>query len=217
MSDIDSNNASTPSTNTDLLAGPATQLMIGGSGNTDTPINTSCDIRTPSYVLDADGRPVTSGTVLWSISTNPHMPDIKITHTNQRDCVVKGIVTQSFSLTYIATYLNLRTSKTIPVKAVAASAPKIFAVSPPHLGSFPVGTRVNLKVRTTGIPPTETSYYLVEYFNNDGVRLGTGRNFPDFEASTSATYKGLQSVNAKLVDNRTQETVSTLSFIYTIV
>lgn len=112
MSDINSTKSS------DTQAGVPTELQIGGSGFTDTPINTECNISTPSTVFDADRRTITEGSVEWTMSTNPAMPGMTLVHSNHRNCRVTGIVTQTFSLTLRATYPGLSASKTITVKAI---------------------------------------------------------------------------------------------------
>ncbi len=130
MNDFNSSNESAKNKDTHALAGPATLILIGGSGDTDTPINTGCAIPTPSLVQDANGNTVFDGVVYWSMSTNPHMPNFNITNTSARNCLITGPVTQSFSLTMKATYLNLTNSKTISVKAISSTTPKIKTVSP---------------------------------------------------------------------------------------
>lgn len=112
MSDINSTKSS------DTQAGVPTELQIGGSGLTDTPIGTSCSIGTPSTVFDANRQIVKDGSVEWTMSTNPAMPGMTLSHTSSRNCRVTGIVTQTFSLTLRATYPGLSNSKTITVKAI---------------------------------------------------------------------------------------------------
>ena len=116
MIDINSTKSS------DTQAGVATELVIGGSGLTDTPIGTECNIGTNATVFDADRRIVSEGTVEWTMSTNPAMPGMTLALSNHRICRVKGIVSQTFDLTLRATYPGLSDSKTITVKAIPGKA-----------------------------------------------------------------------------------------------
>lgn len=216
MSVLTSNETSHDFEKSDIQAGPATTLSIGGSGNTDTPINTGCDIRTNSDVLDANGNLIQDGIVAWTISTNPYQPGITVHRTSSRDNVVLGIVKESFSLTYTATYNNLRESKTIAVKAT--SDPKIFLLSPPHDQNYRAGETLTLRVSSSGILPTDAPFYTVRYIRPGGPTLGIGTQLPYFEFTTLAdkNYTGLNTVFATLHDSRTNKESSLITINFTV-
>lgn len=195
MNDFKRSDDSTKNTDTHVLAGPATRILIGGSGDTDTPINTGCTIQTPSLVQDANGNTVYDGVVYWSMSTSPHMPNFNLSNTRSRNCVMTGPVTKSCSLTMKATYLNLTTSKTIPVKAI---------VPTPHNSECIKEASITLKVKTPGIRPEEAYFYTVRYERPGGPGLGLGTLFPNVEFTTRANpaYPGLNTVYASLRDSR---------------
>ena len=219
MNDFNSSDDFTKNNDTHVLAGPATRILIGGSGDTDTPINTGCTIRTPSLVQDANGNTVYEGVVYWSMSTSPHMPNFNITNTRARNCLITGPVTKSFSLTMKATYLNLTTSKTIPVRAIIPTTPKIETVSPPHNSEYIKEASITLKVKTTGIRPEEAHFYTVRYERPGGPGLGMGAAFPNFEVTTWANpaFPGVNTVYASLWDSRLNHEVSLATIKFTVV